>query len=100
MIHKVKSLYDQGHGLSKRAIEKKLGILNTISKYINMNEQEIQLSMAEDKDKQKQLPNLSTGTATNIPYRCNISVVISILAKMMENCLSMLRAELVLLHGL
>ncbi len=54
--------------------------------------------MAEDKDKQKQLPNLSamelirqflsTGTATNIPYRCNISAVISILAKMMENCLS------------
>ena len=56
MIHKVKSLYDQGHGLSKRAIAKKLGISrDTISKYINMNEQEIQLSMAEDKDRQKQL---------------------------------------------
>ncbi len=56
MIHKVKSLYDQGHGLSKRAIAKKLGISrDTISKYINMNEREIQLSMAEDKDRQKQL---------------------------------------------
>ena len=56
MIHKVKSLYDEGHGLSERAIAKKVGITrNTVGKYIKMNENEIQLSMSEAADRKKQL---------------------------------------------
>jgi len=43
MIHKVKALYDNGNGLSVRKIAQKLQISrNTVSKYINMEESEIE----------------------------------------------------------
>lgn len=42
MIHKVKALYDGGHGLSLRAISKELGISrNTVRKYLRMDEEAI-----------------------------------------------------------
>lgn len=42
MIHKIKALYDNGKGLSKRQIAKELGISrNSISKYLNMEENAI-----------------------------------------------------------
>ena len=42
MIHKIKSLYDDGHGLSMRQIAEQLKISrNTVKKYLEMNEEEI-----------------------------------------------------------
>lgn len=39
MIHKIKSLYDQGNGLSKKAIARELNIsINTVRKYLIMDE--------------------------------------------------------------
>jgi len=56
VIHKVKLLYDEGRGLSERELAKKLGISrNTVRKYINMNEDEIQQAMAGDASRQKRL---------------------------------------------
>ncbi len=43
MIHKIKALYDEGRGLSKRAIARELGISkNTVKKYLVLDEEEIQ----------------------------------------------------------
>ncbi len=43
MIHKIKSMYDQGNGSSIKEISRSLGISkNTVRKYIRMNEQMIQ----------------------------------------------------------
>ncbi len=56
VIHKVKSLYDEGRGESRRAIAMKLGISrDTVRKYIDMKEEEIQRTMAEDAVRQKKL---------------------------------------------
>ena len=42
MIHKIKSLYDNGNGLTERKIAKELGLSrNTVSKYLHMPESEI-----------------------------------------------------------
>lgn len=43
MIHKIKALYDDGNGLSHRAIAKELGLSrNTVKKYLQMNVSEIE----------------------------------------------------------
>ncbi len=42
MIHKIKSLYDNGNGLTERKIAKELGLSrNTVSKYLHKPETEI-----------------------------------------------------------
>lgn len=42
MIHKIKSLYDDGNGLGKKAIARQLGIsVNTVRKYLAMDEEAI-----------------------------------------------------------
>ena len=42
MIHKIKSLYDDGNGLGKKAIARELGIsINTVRKYLAMEEEAI-----------------------------------------------------------
>jgi len=42
MIHKIKSLYDNGNGLTERQIAKELGLSrNTVSKYLHMPEAEM-----------------------------------------------------------
>jgi len=53
VIHKVKSLYDDGKGLTERKIAKELGISrNTVSKYIKMPESAItQLKSETDRSK-------------------------------------------------
>ncbi|MGY6274976.1 hypothetical protein [Methylomonas sp. MgM2] len=39
MIHKIKSLYDAGNGLGKKAIARELKIsINTVRKYLAMDE--------------------------------------------------------------
>ncbi len=56
MIHKVKSLYDKGHGLSKCAIAEELGISrNTVKRYIGMNEKKIQQAIEKAAYRKKQL---------------------------------------------
>lgn len=48
MIHKIKALYDNGKGLSKRAIARKLGLSrNTVKKYLEMGEEEIAKQQAD-----------------------------------------------------
>jgi predicted transcriptional regulator len=42
VIHKIKSLYDNGNGLTERQIAKELGLSrNTVSKYLHMPETEM-----------------------------------------------------------
>ena len=58
VIHKVKSLYNEGCGESQRAIGRQLGISrDTVRKYLNMNEEEIQQAMAGAASRQKKLDN-------------------------------------------
>ena len=48
MIHKIKSLYDSGNGLTERKIAKELGISrNTVSKYLKMPEPVITEQLSE-----------------------------------------------------
>ena len=48
MIHKIKALYDDGKGLSKRAIARKFGLSrNTVKKYLGMSEKEIESRQAD-----------------------------------------------------
>jgi len=55
MIHKIKSLYDNGNGASQRQIAKELGISrNTVTKYLSMPESEISLAQ-EQGDRNKKL---------------------------------------------
>jgi len=52
VIHKVKSMYDEGRGLSKHAIAKELNISrNTVTKYLAMDEQEVVKTMAAERNK-------------------------------------------------
>ncbi len=54
VIHKIKSLYDEGRGLSAHAIAKELGISrNTVKRHINMSEEDIQQAMKEAATRQK-----------------------------------------------
>lgn len=55
VIHQIKSLYNQGNGLSKRQIAKELKISrNTVSKYLNLPDDEITSSLS-DTDRTKKL---------------------------------------------
>lgn len=55
MIHKIKSLYDDGNGLSKKAIARQLKIsINTVRKYLTMDEAAISRYM-DDTARHKQL---------------------------------------------
>ena len=55
MIHKIKSLYDNGNGLTERKIAKELGISrNTVSKYLKMPEPAITVQLSET-DRAKKL---------------------------------------------
>jgi transposase len=55
VIHKIKSLYDNGHGLTERKIAKELGLSrNTVSKYLHMPEAEINQQL-EDLSRAKKL---------------------------------------------
>ena len=55
MIHKIKALYDDGNGLSFRKISRELNISrNTVKKYIEASEDEIQIQQ-EQRERQKKL---------------------------------------------
>lgn len=55
MIHKIKALYDQGRGLSVRAISRELSLSrNTVRKYLKMNESDI-TDVQEDPSRTKRL---------------------------------------------
>jgi transposase len=55
MIHKIKSLYDDGKGLSKKAIARQLKIsVNTVRKYLAMDERLIS-NYLDDTERHKQL---------------------------------------------
>ncbi len=55
MIHKIKSLYDNGNGLGKKAIARELGIsINTVRKYLGMEEEAISVYLSNT-DRQKKL---------------------------------------------
>ena len=55
MIHKIKSLYDNGNGLGKKAIARELNISkNTVRKYLAMDEDAISTYLSE-KGRQKKL---------------------------------------------
>jgi transposase len=55
VIHKIKSLYDNGNGLSERMIAKEMGISrNTVSKYLKMPEPVITEQLSET-DRSKKL---------------------------------------------
>jgi transposase len=57
MIHKIKSLYDNGKGLSIRQLSKELGISrNTVKKYLRLDEAKI-VELQEDRDRIKHLDN-------------------------------------------
>ena len=67
VIHKIKSLYDNGNGLTERKIAKELGISrNTVSKYLKMPEPVI----SEQLSKQTEPKNwMNTATILFIYYK-------------------------------
>ncbi|MFV8836741.1 IS21 family transposase [Aquisalimonas sp. APHAB1-3] len=55
MIHKIKGLYDDGRGLSIRAISQELGVSrNTVRKYLRMDEQTV-CALQSDRSRTKRL---------------------------------------------
>jgi len=55
VIHKIKSLYDEGRGLSVRAIARKVGVSrNTVKKYLGMEVKAIQ-AQQENRERKKSL---------------------------------------------
>lgn len=55
MIHKIKGLYDQGNGMSIRAISQELSIArNTVRKYLQMEESQISICQ-DDRSRYKRL---------------------------------------------
>ncbi|MBF0211885.1 MAG: MarR family transcriptional regulator [Desulfamplus sp.] len=55
MIHKIKALHDNGNGLSIRQIAQELRLSrNTVSKYVNMEESEIERRQSQ-RDRYKKL---------------------------------------------
>jgi transposase len=55
MIHKIKSMYDNGNGLGKKAIARELGIsIHTVRKYLGMDETAISAYLSNT-DRQKKL---------------------------------------------
>ena len=50
VIHKIKSLYNNGNGLTERKIAQELGISrNTVSKYLNMSDSAITKESSKNK---------------------------------------------------
>ena len=67
VIHKIKSLYDNGNGLTERQIAKELGLSrNTVSKYLHMPETEMAQQL-DDMTRAKKLGNSQKISPISIP---------------------------------
>jgi len=76
VIHKIKSLYDEGHGLSARAIAKELGISrSTVKRHINMNEESVSQAMEEAATRQKCLDDHKDSIVRTLQVFPRISAV-------------------------
>jgi len=91
MIHKIKSLYDNGNGLSKKAIARELNVsINTVRKYLAMNEKEISNYLAAVA-RQKQLDpyrDFIVHLLVNFPQLSAVKVQRKLQAKYTEISLS------------
>ena len=75
MIHKIKALHDQGHGLSIRQIARQLNISrNTVRKYLSMDEQQIHHQF-QDRKRHKQLDQYETYLRHQLSHAEELSAV-------------------------